>query len=235
VAWYWIFNMGRSAKAGDKLPHQQMWVWNNPGQPNWETMPDGTGGLRPADKIYWLKTPSSDPAGSTGGLPSDFVGAYGNWWGVTNSGGRYIGEHGIGPVDVAYIDALDEIARDHDICCYLAVEASQSNHLAVNDIVRVEHVWLGSRYGPKYYSVTAEIGAHMMARERAKALPQNLRKKLEHILQKSPIKALILGYHEPVPTCRGSSPMASVQGPTDLSQWNQRSMGVTPGARGRNA
>ncbi len=179
MAFFWIFRMGYSRRSGDARP-QAMHKFLAEGRPS-DPQLRAEGG-KPHYATLWKEVAASDPWGySSGTTPDSLVGRYGNWWGAQWSGGRVCGFDGIGPTTCPYVDALDRIAIEHDIECWIAGEVNRNPTLAIQpgDRFRIQEViWEGS-VGPRDYAYESQLAPHTHARGKMAALPLNLRERLK--------------------------------------------------------
>jgi hypothetical protein len=179
MAFFWIFRMGYSRRSGDPQP-QTTYRFLEEGRPS--DLQLRADGERPHYTTVWTQVSTSDPWGySTGTSPDFLVGRYGNWWGAQWSGGRVCGFDGIGPTDCPYVDALDRIAIEHDIECWIAGEVNRNPALGIQagDVFRIQEVvWEGS-VGPREYVYESQLAPHVHARGKMAHLPLYLRERLK--------------------------------------------------------
>jgi hypothetical protein len=179
MAFWWIFRMGYSRRTGDTLP-QTTYKFLGDGRPSDPQL--RADGEKPHYATLWTQVATSDPWGySTGTTPDFLVGRYGNWWGAQWSGGRECGFDGVGPTDCPYLDALDRIAIEHDIECWIAGEVNRNPALGIQpgDVFRVQEVFWESGVGPREYVYESQLAPHTHARGKMAHLPLHLRERLK--------------------------------------------------------
>lgn len=183
MAYYWILNMGRSAKANDGGVPQTMYRFRGAGFPPRDAFGYERGNLQPTAPQHWEKVECSDPYGYDKGLTPDWlVGRYGNWWGAQWSAGRLRGFDGLGPTDYPFVDALDQIALHHDIECWIAGEQQHNPGLCIekNDRFRAENVYrAGGQIEPHEFLFVDGTYPHTHAHGRVKMLPPLLKRRLK--------------------------------------------------------
>lgn len=173
--------MGYSSRSGKGAPQAVYWYRREGAPPELAFQLEGNP-ARPHYETLWKHIESSDPWGHARGMTPEFlVGRYGNWWGAQWSAGRELGFDGIGPTDYPYVDALDRVALEHDIECWIAGEKQRNPGAAIQtgSKFRVENVFWEGSVGPRVYTYTGDMGPHMRARQKMAALPGHLKERLK--------------------------------------------------------
>jgi hypothetical protein len=205
MAFWWIFRMGYSARSNDQRP-QTMYKFLGEARPTDQQL--RAEGGKPHYATLWKQVSCSDPWGyDTGTTPDFLVGRYGNWWGAQWSGGRECGFDGIGPTGCPYLDALDRVALEHDIECWIAGEVNRNRTLGIQagDRFRVQEVFWENSVGPREYAYDSQLAPHQHASDRLPRVPSHLRERLKasiylYTILASPVdvndiidKALLMG------------------------------------------